>query len=590
MVRALAALAVGAAVLMVVFSEQDAGAQADQCAGIEPFVFDTHEAYDNAGLYLTAIELAAAGEAVTTSTTPSGEPHGLVYQGLLSGTAEQRIDQEPDPSLRIPPTLLKSIVWVESEFGHADNTIPWGGVGPVKRSFDCGFGLGQITTGMTNQTGNPSAKQALVGTHFAFNVAAAARLLADKWNLSLVSVVGKGDPASLEDWYYAVWAYNGRASFNHPQYQTDNSEVWLDWIGHPRNPFLSPFRGDVWHCNDATAPTWQSNDGVFPVFGYTDYTYPERVYGCIRHPPHYPQRLTEDPEYAPTPRPEATPTPDADGEEPAQGEDVPANEDGEGDTTPTPAATPAAAPWPAPGADGVVRLWPAVEFTMPDQTIPAVAVAFSPQIYIACADAGWLSGCPGMYFPTSFPDLGVEPHQDPTPPVDTRLRDRVIGAPDTLIKGARSIAIAVDGEGQAGSVEVTVQNRGTWIAPFRIRASAPWIVVRREGIKRLHGGVTMGAETAVRHCVIPYCDVDVTYHGRVLTLLITLDVEELPEGEDVQGAVVIEPLLGEGAMRTIAVRAGPGVERTVELEPYVEEDETYRIIIPNVSRDGSGDE
>ena len=576
MVRALAASLVVAAALLAVFSGREGGAQTEPCSGFEPFAFDAHEAYDNAGLYLTAIELAAAGEAVTNSTTPAGEPHGLAYPGLLRGSRGQRIEQTPDPSLRIPPTLLKAIVWVESEFGHADNMIPWGGVGPVKRSFDCGFGLGQITSGMANTTGNPSAKQALVGTHFVFNVAEAARLLAEKWNLEILSVVGAGDPASMEDWYYAVWAYNGRASFNHPQYQTANSDLWLDWLGHPHNPFLSPFRGDVWHCNDRTAPTWRSSDGVFPTFGYMDYTYPERVYGCMRHPPGYPERLAGDPQYAPTPWPEATPAaPDGEGVEGAAGEDAP--QDGEAE---------AEAPWPAPGPDGVVRFWAPVQVNMPDPSIPAVAVAFSPQVYIACAETSWLGGCPEMYFPTSFPDLGVEPHQDPTPPVDPRLRDRLIGAPETVIRGPESVAIAVDDDGRAGSVRATVQNVGTWIAPFRIHTSAPWLVVRREGRERLHGGVTMGAETTVWHCVIPYCDADVTYQGRALELIITLDVEELPAGEDVRGTVVIEPLLGGGAIKTIEVRAGPSVERTRELEADPGEEELgERIVIPNVARD-----
>ncbi len=593
MVRALAGLAVLAAVLMLVFSGREEEAAAQPCFGIRPFEFDTHEVYDNAGLYLAAIELAAAGEAVTIATTPSGEPHGLEYPGLLTGMQQDRIDQTPDTSLRIPPTLLKSIVWVESTFGHAHNAIPWGGVGQIKRSGDCGYGLGQITTGMENYAGSPSARQALVGTHFLFNVAEAARMLAEKWNHAYLPIAGAGDPSSLEDWYYAVWAYNGFAYVNHPQYYADHESIWLDWVGHTNNPYLDPMRGEVWHCNDKSAPTWiNSGDGVTPWFGYMAYTYPERVYGCMRHPPEYPARLYDDPEYAPTPWPEPTPEPTAeggdtdagDGEQTAEGE-------GSEEATPTPeaAATPTGDPWPAPGPDGVARLWPPLQFNMPDVTIQAVADALSPQAFIECWNALWSSGtgCRAMHFATSFPDLGIEPHQDPTPPVNPALRHRLIGEPNTLITGPGTISIALDENGQPESVEVQVQNVGTWIAPFRIQTSAPWILARREGNGRLHAGVTIGAETTVVLCTVDACGELITKRGHDTALIITLDLDELPENEDVQGTITIEPLWGEGAIKVIDVHAGPSVETTTELEAHEDEEQAlkHRIVVPNVTKD-----
>ncbi|MXW25391.1 MAG: hypothetical protein F4Z77_03695 [Dehalococcoidia bacterium] len=578
MVRALAGIAVLAAVLVLVFSGSEEEAEAQPCFGIRPFEFDTHEVYDNAGLYLAAIELAAAGEAVTTSLTPSGEPHGLEYPGLLTGMQDDRVNQTPDTSLRIPPTLLKSIVWVESTFGHADNAIPWGGVGQIKRSGDCGYGLGQITSGMENYAGSPSARQALVGTHFLFNVAEAARMLAEKWNHPYLPIAGEGDPSVVEDWYYAVWAYNGFAFVNHPQ-----------------NPYLDPFRGDVWHCNDTSAPSWISTDGINPLFGYMAYTYPERVYGCMRHPPAYPEHLVSDPAYAPTPRPEVTPEPEPTGTEtPDQGESEGENTTG-GEETPTPTReataapepTPEGDPWPAPGPDGIVRLWPPAQVNMPDMTIPAVAVAFSPPIYMECASALASDGCRAMHFSTSFPDLGIEPHRDPTPAVDPALRALLIGEPNTLITGPSSISIALDGEGQPESVEVQIQNVGTWIAPFRIQTSAPWILARREGNGRLDGGVTIGAETTVVLCTVAACGELITKRGHDTALIITLDLDELPEDEDVQGTITIEPLWGEGAVKVIDVHAGPSVEATTELEAHEDEEQAlkHRIVVPNVTKD-----
>ncbi|HCU99954.1 MAG TPA: hypothetical protein DGL25_02035 [Dehalococcoidia bacterium] len=595
MVRALGALAVVTALALVIFSGRDDGAQAQECIGLEPFEFDTHEVFDNAGLYLAATELAAAGEAITFSTTPSGEAHGLEYPGLLKGSRVERLNQDPDTSIRIPPTLLKSILWVESKFAQAHRDVPWGGVGPVQRSFDCGFGLGQITTGMENYDGSPSAQQALIGTHFLFNVAATARVLAEKWNADFLPIAGKGDPASLEDWYYAIWAYNGLFYSNHPQHETNHAATWLNWPGYSPHPYLDPFRGDVWHCNDMSAPTWISaGDGVLPWFDYGDYTYIERVYGCMRHPPMYPVNLYQHPEFAPTPWPERTPEPEptetptaatSEGEsEQAETQETAATE-----VPATPEPPPMGEPWPAPGADGIPRLWPPIQVNMPDLSIPAVAAALSPQVYIACSDSFWFDGCPLMHFPTSFPDLGIEPHLDLTPRVSPSLLDQLIGSPKTLITGPGDVSIAIENDGNPGSVEVLIQNIGTWLAPFRIKTSDPWILVRREGNGRLHGGITIGAETTVMLCTRAYCGEDITKRGHDTALIITLDLEELPVGEDVQGEILIEPLLGEGSIKRIVVHAGPSVEKTTTAagsnDAELNQALGNRIVLPGLARD-----
>ena len=109
----------------------------------------------------------------------------------------------------------------------------------------------------------PSARQAAIGTHPLYNIAEGVRILADKWNSApqVRPVAGQGDPAALEDWYYAIWSYNGFAFSN-----------------HPLNPVKDPLRGSVWHCGDPNAPG-------YGFFERSDYTYTEDVYGCLRYPP-----------------------------------------------------------------------------------------------------------------------------------------------------------------------------------------------------------------------------------------------------------------------------------------------------------------
>ena len=601
--RALAALGVAAAVLaLAVSGSGGGGARAQEaCFSPEPFNFLTYEAYDNAGVYLTAIELAAAGEAVLSPATISGEQHGLEYPGLLSGTQEERVDQEPDVSRRIPPTLIKAIVWVESSFQQAHQDIPWGGVGRTVRSFDCGFGLGQITSGMENTTGNASAGQALTGTHFLFNLAASASILAGKWNSEFVPIAGKGDPTALEDWYYALWAYNGLAYLNHPLFDTAHA---FDWIDHPLHPWRDPLRGEVFHCRDESSPSWvDAGDGT-PLYDYGDYTYPERIYGCMRHPPEYPSRLYEDEAYAPTPwpapPPAATPTPaetptptaEADeGEDPEDGEETSVTEAPEETSSPSPSPSPspvassAATPVPWPG--GIPRLWRPVQVNLPDLRIPEVAAAFAPNVFIPCEDEGFAEGCPGMAFPTSFPELGIEPHRDPTPPADPRARSELLGRPSLEIRGPDEVRLSTSG---GSSEQIILQNVGTWIAPFRVWTTAPWIVVRSgEDGGHIHGGVAIGAETEVVILAETEEQEKVAKQGHVATLVITLDREALP-ASDALGAVFIEPLIGTGMLKRITVRAGAGTpantpepEETPEPEPSRQYPSRQYIVIPGIA-------
>ena len=556
------ALAVLAAALALFGGAEPRHAQA--CGSAGPFDFDTYEALDNVALYGAAIELAASGQAITFSTTPLGEPHGLEYPGLRVGPRDARLDE--NPAVPVPPTLVKAIAWVEASWANASHNVPWGGVGPVLRSFDCGFGLGQVTSGMANDEGNASVKQAMVGTHFLFNVAEGVRILAGKWNSDARPIAGTGNPAALEDWYYAIWGYNGFAAINHPLFDTDHE---FEWIDHPLNPWRDPLRGEVYHCADESAPTWVDSGDGSPLFGYGDYTYPERVYGCMRHPPEMPARLLDDdPQTPPSvtvePTPAETPT-----IEPTATETP--TETVEPSVTAEPSET--VEPSPTPDPNTAPRMWAPVAFNMPDLTNPVVAAAFAPQAFIDCQDDGFSGGCPLMDFPTSFPELEIVTHSDPTPPINPATVLGLIGSPQLVVTGPTDVALELFSDGSATTAQFSATNVGTWIAPFRVRTTDPWIVVRRAGDDdRVHGGIAIGAETTV--VIISANDKEpaVTQQGYVNTLVITLDPEALPEGE-FSGAVLIEPLLGGGVTTQIIVHGVNG-----ELNPF-----PYRAVMPGTT-------
>ena len=196
---------------------------------------------------------------------------GDAYFGLPrleKGLRAARSSTEPV----IPPILLRSIGWIESVITQATRAIPYGAIGPALISFDCGHGIMQVTSGMTTplgENGYPSSEQLLVATNFAYNIARGAVILADKWNAApenrpIAGIDTNGDPDLVENWYFAVWSYNG---FTGPGANRSNHPLDPIYGGWPRVPYS---------CG-------ASNDG----FGHNrgNYPYQELVWGCAAHPP-----------------------------------------------------------------------------------------------------------------------------------------------------------------------------------------------------------------------------------------------------------------------------------------------------------------
>ncbi len=57
----------------------------------------------------------------------------------------------------------------------------------------------------------------------AFNIAYGADMLISKWNAT--PRIGDGDPAKLENWYFAIWAYHRWDSYNNPHIAAANHRV-----------------------------------------------------------------------------------------------------------------------------------------------------------------------------------------------------------------------------------------------------------------------------------------------------------------------------------------------------------------------------
>lgn len=217
---------------------------------------DTYEAPQDRVLYLLGEELAAYN-----MIAPS-DP----FFGTANMEVGPRSNRSTAAESYIPPTLLKALSVIESNMAHADHSVYWGAVGPTKVSFDCGHGIMQITSGMIvpNDNGWPSGRQALVATHYLYNIARGAAILVGKWNAAPEArpIVGNGDPRMAGDWYFALWSYNGFTGpgafiSNHPM------DPQYEW---PRTGFsCGPFDDGYGHS-------------------YADFPFQELVYGCAARP------------------------------------------------------------------------------------------------------------------------------------------------------------------------------------------------------------------------------------------------------------------------------------------------------------------
>ncbi|MEU0103566.1 hypothetical protein [Streptomyces sp. NPDC006267] len=149
---------------------------------------------------------------------------------------------------------------------------------------DCGYGITQVTDHMRlagREDGHGGAawdyqKQRAVALDYTANVAAGLHILADKWNQTSSAglKVNNGNSAKLENWTFALWAYN---SGFYPD-KGDGSPWGLGWANNPANPEWdagrSPFMED-------SAGNEEAADAAHPQ----DWPYQEKVLGFAAHPP-----------------------------------------------------------------------------------------------------------------------------------------------------------------------------------------------------------------------------------------------------------------------------------------------------------------
>ena len=188
---------------------------------------------------LTAVLLAAVCLAAVTpasaTTIAAPLPSGMITTALPAGSyvnpppAEIRAKLSAAAVARtIPPKILYGIAYQESRWQQFDvNGYPL-------ISEDGGIGIMQVTT-------IPAGVDVdRLKTDIDYNISVGADILVAKWGYapSVFPVIGEGDPRCYEDWFFAVWAYNGWTAGNQYAYS-----IWTHiadgrglWTGLAVNP------------------------------------------------------------------------------------------------------------------------------------------------------------------------------------------------------------------------------------------------------------------------------------------------------------------------------------------------------------------
>lgn len=153
---------------------------------------------------------------------------------------------------------------------------------------DCGYGVAQVTTGMKMSDTNTvvdgititDLHQKAVALDYATNIAAGLRILQTKWNQTRSAglIANDGDPRYIENWWFAVWAYNTGFYPN----AGDGSPWGVGWSNNPSNP---KYPADRQMFLTAPLDVPDASPPIDDEIGYDNakhpnhWSYPERVMG-----------------------------------------------------------------------------------------------------------------------------------------------------------------------------------------------------------------------------------------------------------------------------------------------------------------------
>ncbi|MFI1205942.1 hypothetical protein ACH4VR_42095 [Streptomyces sp. NPDC020883] len=150
---------------------------------------------------------------------------------------------------------------------------------------DCGYGITQVTDGMRlkgkekkDETALSPLKQEAVALDYTANIAAGVNILIEKWNQTRKDglTVNNGDPKWMENWFFALWAYN--AGYYPKAEASKNGGKWgVGFTNNPANP--------LWKANRTPfLENAKGKDDYSQAAHPQDWPYQEKVLGWAARP------------------------------------------------------------------------------------------------------------------------------------------------------------------------------------------------------------------------------------------------------------------------------------------------------------------
>ena len=171
----------------------------------------------------------------------------------------------------VSAAILHGVAYTESnwhQFNSPDYSVNGEPVGTPVESFDGGWGEYQQTWGMPPQcvsANNCRSDVNRVQHDQSYNIGVGISSLINAWNSTagVASSTDPNDPFKANDWFFAVWAYNGSYGNNPNDVPSSRYAHW-----YPGAPFRSIYEEYVWYY--AAHPQFESNgwtDNYIPSLG-----------------------------------------------------------------------------------------------------------------------------------------------------------------------------------------------------------------------------------------------------------------------------------------------------------------------------------
>ncbi len=189
----------------------------------------------------------------------------LLFDGPKLPSMCYGLCSSPNGTPHVSAAILHGVAYTESDwhqFNASDFRIGGEPIGSPIESFDGGWGEYQQTWGMPPQctaSNNCRSDASRIQHDQSYNIGTGIQALINAWNATagVASSSDPNDPYKANDWFFAVWAYNGSSGNNPVDVPSSQYTHW-----YPGASFNSIYQERVWYFADhpqSTTSGWTDN-------------------------------------------------------------------------------------------------------------------------------------------------------------------------------------------------------------------------------------------------------------------------------------------------------------------------------------------